>query len=44
MKKPSREAGKVDVELPVKVGRVTQQVLLSIIEDLGPYNAIMGHV
>ena len=31
-----------DVTLPVKVGLVTQQVLFSIVEDLGPYNAIMG--
>ena len=28
--------------LPIKVGSVTQQVLFSIIKDLGPYNAIMG--
>ena len=31
-----------NVALPVKVGPVTQQVLFSIVEDLGPYNAIMG--
>ena len=31
-----------DVVLPIKAGPVTQQVLLSIVEDLGPYNAIMG--
>ena len=31
-----------DVPLPIKVGPVTQQVMFSIIEDLGPYNAIMG--
>ena len=31
-----------DVTLLVKVEPVTQQVLFSIIEDLGPYNAIMG--
>ena len=31
-----------DVELPVKAGSVTQQVLFSIVKDLGPYNAIMG--
>ena len=31
-----------DVVLPVKAGSVTQQVLFSIVEDLGPYNAIMG--
>ena len=27
--------------IPVKVGSVTQQVLFSIVKDLGPYNAIM---
>ena len=32
----------VDVALPMKVGPVTQQVLFSIVEDLGPYNSIMG--
>ena len=31
-----------DVTLPVKVEPVTQQVLFSIFEDLGPYNTIMG--
>ena len=31
-----------DVALPVKARPVTQQVLFSIVEDLGPYNAIMG--
>ena len=31
-----------DVVLPVKARPVTQQVLFSIVEDLGPYNAIMG--
>ena len=30
-----------DVTLPVKVGPVTQQVMFLIVEDLGPYNAIM---
>ena len=30
-----------DVALPIKVGLVTQQALFSIVEDLGPYNAIM---
>ena len=30
-----------DVMLPVKAGLVTQQVWFSIVEDLGPYNAIM---
>ena len=33
-----------DVKLPIKVGPVTQQVLFSIVKDLGPYNAIMGRV
>ena len=32
-----------DVVLLVKVGLVTQQVLFLIVEDLGPYNTIMGH-
>ena len=31
-----------DTVLPVKAGPFTQQVLFSIVEDLGPYNAIMG--
>ena len=31
-----------DVVLLVKAGPVTQRVLFSIVEDLGPYNAIMG--
>ena len=31
-----------DVVLLVKVGLITQQVFFSIVEDLGPYNAIMG--
>ena len=31
-----------DVALPIKVGSLTQQVLFLIIEELGPYNAIMG--
>ena len=31
-----------DVTLHVRVGLVTQQVPFSIVEDLGPYNAIMG--
>ena len=31
-----------DVELLVKAGSITQQVLFSLIKDLGPYNAIMG--
>ena len=33
-----------DVTLLVKAGPITQQVLFSIVEDLGPYNAIMGRV
>ena len=31
-----------DISLPVKVGSVVQQVLFSVVEDLGPYNAIVG--
>ena len=31
-----------DVTLPIKAWRVTQHVLFSIVEDLGPYNSIMG--
>ena len=31
-----------DIALPVKAGPVTQQVLFSVIEDLGPYNVIVG--
>ena len=31
-----------NVTLPVKAGPVTQRVLFSIVEDLGPYNAIMS--
>ena len=31
-----------DIALPVKAGPVVQQVLFSIIEDLDPYNAIVG--
>ena len=31
-----------DVKLPVKARPITQKVLFSIVEDLGPYNAIMG--
>ena len=33
-----------DVTFSVKVGPVTQQVLFSMVEDLGPYNAILGRV
>ena len=31
-----------DIVLSVKAGLVTQQVLFSVVEDLGPYNAIEG--
>ena len=31
-----------DIAFSVKVGSVTQQVLFSVVEDLGPYNAILG--
>ena len=31
-----------DIVLSVKAGRVTQQVLFSVVEDLGSYNAIVG--
>ena len=31
-----------DIALPVKAGSVTQQVLFSVVEDLGSYNAIIG--
>ena len=31
-----------DIALPVKAGPITQQVLFSVVEDLGPYNAIIG--
>ena len=31
-----------DIALHVKAGLVTQQVLFSVVEDLGPYNAIVG--
>ena len=31
-----------DVTLPVKARPVTQRVLFSVVEDLGPYNAIVG--
>ena len=33
-----------DIPLFVKAGLVTQQVLFSMIEDLGPYNAIIGRI
>ena len=31
-----------DITLPVKAGLVTQQVLFLVVEDLGPYNVIVG--
>ena len=31
-----------DIAFPVKAGPVTQQVLFSMVEDLGPNNAIVG--
>ena len=31
-----------DIALSVKAGPVTQQVLFSVVKDLGPYNAIVG--
>ena len=31
-----------DIAFPVQVGSVIQQVLFSVVEDLGPYNAILG--
>ena len=31
-----------DVTLRVKAGPVTQRVFFSVVEDLGPYNAIVG--
>ena len=31
-----------DVTLPVRVGLVTQQVMFTVVGDLGPNNAIMG--
>ena len=31
-----------DVTLPMKSGLLTQRVLFSVVEDLGPYNAIVG--
>ena len=30
------------ISLPVKAAPVVQQVLFSVVEDLGPYNAIVG--
>ena len=31
-----------DIAFPVQAGLATQQVLFSVVEDLGPYNAILG--
>ena len=31
-----------DIVLSVKAGPITQQVLFSVVEDLGPYNVIVG--
>ena len=31
-----------DIAFPVKAGPVTQQILFSVVEDFGPYNAILG--
>ena len=31
-----------DIAFPVRAGSVTQQVLFSVVVDLGPYNAILG--
>ena len=31
-----------DITLPIRAGSVVQQVLFSIVEDLGLYNAIVG--
>ena len=31
-----------DITFSVKAGPVTQQVLFSVVEDLGPYNVILG--
>ena len=31
-----------DIALPVKAGLVIQQVLFSVVKDLGPYNAFVG--
>ena len=31
-----------DIAFPVRAGPVTHQVLFSLVEDLGPYNAILG--
>ena len=31
-----------DIAFPVRAGSVTQQILFSVVEDLGSYNAILG--
>ena len=31
-----------DISLSVKAGPITPQVLFSVVEDLGPYNSILG--
>ena len=31
-----------DIAFPVQAGSVIQQILFSVVEDLGPYNAILG--
>ena len=31
-----------DIAFPVRAGPVIQQVLFSVVEDLGPYNAILS--
>ena len=31
-----------DITLPIQAGLVTQQVLFSVVEDLGPYNCMVG--
>ena len=31
-----------DIAFPVRGGPMTQQILFSVVEDLGPYNAILG--
>ena len=33
-----------DITLSVRAGPVTQQVLFYVVEDLGPYNAIVGRI
>ena len=31
-----------DIAFPIRAGPVTQQILFLVVEDLGPYNAILG--